>query len=190
MLMWTQILYVFYPTERTYKFTHAVHYTALKVKPFELVPDSFCHPLTLYSDGADKTPVRLTHSPPEQRHSLSNWNRIWQDASPCCSEHLTSVCWYQMWRSSRESRSELWVKTWQRHRLRPICGVGTLTNWYTRDYYGQYLIFLCFFFCFCFFLQDRLSPLCLVLLTFSWPMNSLFLTHSNHWNLFNSILLI
>ena len=67
--MLTQKLYVLWAHVNTYKLSHTLLYTSLKGRAFRAVAWQLCHPLTTHSDGADKTPVCLTHSPPEQRHS-------------------------------------------------------------------------------------------------------------------------
>ena len=74
------------------------------VQVFRVGAWQLCHPLSWHCDGSDKTPVCPRHSPSEQRHSSATETKTGRTELPPRSEHLTSVCWYQMWWSSSEPR--------------------------------------------------------------------------------------
>ncbi len=153
---------------------HTVQLHLFKKKAFRVGAWRLCHPLTRHNDGGDKTPMCLTHRPPEQRHSSVTEMEYGRTELPPCSEHLTSVCWYQMWRFSREPRKctvgENMTET-QTEREREVPN-GVRVPWQTDTGHNN-LLWIRFIVC----------PVLLTLLPFfSWPANHLPLTHSNPFN--------
>lgn len=147
----------------TKKLPHTYSYTSLKGKPLGLEPDSYVIPLHCTVIEERKFPcVLLTVPQSKDILQLLKWSMAGH-SSPLLRAFNISIPLSDVEVLKGVKGVVLWVKTWQRHRLREReVPSGVWVHWHTDTGHNN-LLWIAFVLIVSFW-PDRLSPLCPVLL--------------------------